>query len=322
MFKRLLLSISRLHFEASASLLPRHFSDRYAVLTPFGRFKIWVKRSKPVRCCFGIKKPQILNRMYLVTFLLLMLVAPGQAPAQNTVVSREVRFENASFLVVDVDLQRAKLELHWRNPAGNPFLNFQALEDYLTANGQRLQAVMNAGIFDTNSRPLGLHIERGQILRRLNSRRSGYGNFYLQPNGVFYLEKTVSGTRARLQSTVAFERDHPNIRELGRNTQIIEATQSGPMLVVDDKLNSAFKADSGNRLIRNAIGVQSSSRVVLVLTETPVNFHTLARFMRDQLECPNALYLDGNISNLYVPGGSKNSSSISDFGGMITVLEP
>jgi uncharacterized protein YigE (DUF2233 family) len=277
------------------------------------------------------------KRLLFITFLLLLLVAPGQAPAQNAVVSRQVRFENSSFLVVDVDLQRAKLELHWRNPAGKPFLNFQALEDYLTANGQRLLAVMNAGIFDTNSRPLGLHIERGQILRRLNSRRSGYGNFYLQPNGVFYLEKTASGTRARLQTTVAFERDHPNVREPGRTAQILEATQSGPMLVVDGKLNAAFKADSGNRLIRNAIGVQSSnslasnslgsnslgsSRVVLVLTETPVNFHTLARFLRDQLECANALYLDGNISNLYVPGSSKNSSSISDFGGMITVLEP
>jgi uncharacterized protein YigE (DUF2233 family) len=277
------------------------------------------------------------KRLLSVTFLLLMLVAPGQAPAQNAVVSHQVRFENASFLVVDVDLQRAKLELHWRNPAGNPFLNFGALEDYLTANGQRLLAVMNAGIFDTNSRPLGLHIERGQILRRLNSRRSGYGNFYLQPNGVFYIEKTASGTRARLQSTVAFERTHPEIREIGQSKQVLEATQSGPMLVIDGKLNSAFKADSGNRLIRNAIGVQSSnsassnsassnsassSRVVLVLTETPVNFHTLARFMRDQLECPNALYLDGNISNLYVPGSSKNASSISDFGGMITVLEP
>jgi uncharacterized protein YigE (DUF2233 family) len=179
---------------------------------------------------------------------------------------------------------------------------------------------------------LGLHIERGQILRRLNSRRSGYGNFYLQPNGVFYLEKTASGNRARLQTTIAFERTHPNVREPGRTTQILEATQSGPMLVIEGKLNAAFKANSGNRLIRNAIGVQSSnsgasntgasSRVVLVLTETPVNFHTLARFMRDQLECPNALYLDGNISNLYVPGSSKNSSSISDFGGMITVLEP
>jgi uncharacterized protein YigE (DUF2233 family) len=261
------------------------------------------------------------KRLLSVTFLLL-LVVPGQAPAQNAVVSRQVRFENASFSVVNVDLQRAKLEMHWRNPAGNPFLNFQALEDYLTANGQRLLAVMNAGIFETNSRPLGLHIERGQILRRINSRRSGYGNFYLQPNGVFYLEKTASGIRARLQSTVAFERDHPNIREPGRNTRILEATQSGPMLVVDGKLNSAFKADSGNRLIRNAIGVQSSNRVVLVLTETPVNFHTLARFVRDQLECKDALYLDGNISNLYVPGGGRNSSSISNFGGMITVIEP
>ena len=46
------LSTSRLHFEASASLLPRHFSVRYIFLTPVGRFEIWMK-------------PQISNRMYL-----------------------------------------------------------------------------------------------------------------------------------------------------------------------------------------------------------------------------------------------------------------
>jgi uncharacterized protein YigE (DUF2233 family) len=263
------------------------------------------------------------KRLLFITFLLLLLVAPGHAPAQDAVVSRQVRFENASFLVVDVDLQRAKLELHWRNPAGNPFLNFQALEDYLTANGQHLLAVMNAGIFDTKSRPLGLHIEHGQVLRRLNSRRSGYGNFYLQPNGVFFLEKTKSGiVQAHLLGTTAFERNHPEIREANTNAvNVLEATQSGPTLVLDGRINSAFKADSGNRLIRNAIGVRSVTQVKLVLTQTPVNFHTLARFFRDQLGCNNALYLDGNISNLYVPG-SKNASSISDFGGMITVLEP
>ena len=261
----------------------------------------------------------MLKRLLPITLLLMLTL--GQAPAQNAVVTREVRFENANFLVVDVDLQRSKLELHWRNPTGDPFLNFGALEDYLLADGQRLLAAMNAGIFDTNSRPLGLHIERGQILRRLNSRRSGYGNFYLQPNGVFFLERSNGTIRARLLTTTAFERAHPDIRETGSSARVLEATQSGPMLVVDGRINSAFKPDSGNRLIRNAIGVRSANRVLLVLTQTPVNFHTLARFLRDQLQCANALYLDGNISNLYVPG-SKNNSSISNFGGMITVLEP
>lgn len=258
---------------------------------------------------------------HLLPITLLLMLTLGQAPAQNAVVTREVRFENANFLVVDVDLQRSKLELHWRNPAGDPFLNFGALEDYLLADGQRLLAAMNAGIFDTNSRPLGLHIERGQILRRLNSRRSGYGNFYLQPNGVFFLERSNGTIRARLLTTTAFERAHPDVRETGSSARVLEATQSGPMLVVDGRINSVFKPDSGNRLIRNAIGVRSANRVLLVLTQTPVNFHTLARFLRDQLKCANALYMDGNISNLYVPG-SKNASSISNFGGMITVLEP
>jgi uncharacterized protein YigE (DUF2233 family) len=273
---------------------------------------------------FGGQQMIVRKRLLTIVLPLLLIGAPSQTPAQKAVIASEMQFENARFLVVDVDLQRAKLELHWRNPAGNPFLNFRALEDYLKANGQRPVALMNAGIFETNSRPLGLHIERGQILRRLNSRRSGYGNFYLQPNGVFFLEKskTQAGVKARLLSTLAFERAHPEIREQGRSQTVLEATQSGPMLVMDGRINSAFKSESPNRLIRNAIGVRTSSRVLLVLTQTPVNFFTLSRFLRDQLGCANALYLDGNISDLKVPGSDQNASSVSDFGGMIAVLEP
>jgi uncharacterized protein YigE (DUF2233 family) len=112
---------------------------------------------------FGGQQMIVRKRLLTIVLPLLLIGAPSQTPAQKAVIASEMQFENARFLVVDVDLQRAKLELHWRNPAGNPFLNFRALEDYLKANGQRPVALMNAGIFETNSRPLGLHIERGQI---------------------------------------------------------------------------------------------------------------------------------------------------------------
>jgi hypothetical protein len=50
------LSASRLHFRVSATLQTCHFGVRYAVLTPVGRVKIWMK-------------PQILTGMYLRTIL-------------------------------------------------------------------------------------------------------------------------------------------------------------------------------------------------------------------------------------------------------------
>jgi uncharacterized protein YigE (DUF2233 family) len=47
---------------------------------------------------------------------------------------------------------------------------------------------MNAGMYLQDQSPQGLCIIEGKQMRPLNS-DSGYGNFYLKPNGVFYLIK-------------------------------------------------------------------------------------------------------------------------------------
>jgi uncharacterized protein YigE (DUF2233 family) len=52
-----------------------------------------------------------------------------------------------------------------------------------------------------------------------------------------------------------------------------------------------------------------------------VNFHQFARLFRDELDCPNALYLDGKISQQYIPGVVK-AEQTSFFTGMLAVTAP
>ena len=229
------------------------------------------------------------------------------APKNNTGVEiQELEHLGNKYAVVSVDLSKVKLKLFWKDTAGKPFNTFQKLEQHVLQNGLKLLAAMNAGIFDKTYTPLGLHIERGQKLHKANTRTTAFGNFYMQPNGIFFLE----ARGAKILTTSEFIRTQP---------KAIEATQSGPMLVINNKINSRFQKNSSNRLIRNGVGVETGSRVHLVISESWVSFYDFAAFFKDVLHCQNALYLDGNISGLYVPNSSFQSTG--DYGGMLGVVK-
>lgn len=207
------------------------------------------------------------------------------------------------YTVATVDLRRVQLKLFWKDSSGKKLGSLSSLEAYLTKNGRTFLAGMNAGIFDQTATPLGLHVERGVTLHALKTRRNGYGNFYLQPNAVFYVDKTG----AHILETLSFERSRP---------AALEATQSGPALLLSGNVHPAFQSGSDNRLARNAVGVTSRNVVQLVISDSWVNFADMARFMQDTLKCTDALYLDGNISKLRVPGSRDEDG---DFAGMIGV---
>ena len=78
-------------------------------------------------------------------------------------------------------------------------------------------------MFDPDLKPVGLYVEHGQELVRLNA-RSGYGNFHMKPNGIFY--------RAAVTETRAFLKQRP---------QTDLATQSGPMLVIGSLAESLVR---------------------------------------------------------------------------------
>lgn len=80
------------------------------------------------------------------------------------------------------------------------------------------------------------------------------------------------------------------------------AIQTGPVLVMDGKINTAFKADSPNRSIRNGVGVDDDGNLHFVISTSGVTFYEIASFFNDVASCPDALYCDGVISQAYNKG--------------------
>jgi len=202
------------------------------------------------------------------------------------VVCSELKFQDARATVCQVSVDSDHLQLYLKDDAGAPFTSFRRLEQALAARGEQLTFAMNAGMYREDYTPVGLLVSEGRQLHRLNM-ASGYGNFYLKPNGVFVL--AASGASIVESSEYRALQDPAML-----------ATQSGPLLVQDGRINPSLNPQGTSRLIRNGVGVVSSTRVVFAISEDPITFYQFALLFRDGLKCADALYLDGNVSSLYV----------------------
>ena len=203
---------------------------------------------------------------------------------------RDLRADAHPFTLADVDLQEANLQLYYRDPAGARFGRFDVLRNCLAKSNRKLLFATNAGIFNPDFTPCGLHVENGVVIAPLNQ-REGAGNFYMKPNGVFMIDD--SG--ARIIDARAYSFPPGNVHL---------AMQSGPLLVIDGQLNPQFAADSTSKRIRSGVGVVTPHRVVFLISREPVTFYEFAVVFRDTLECAQALYLDGEISAFYPTTGS------------------
>ncbi|MGS1126430.1 phosphodiester glycosidase family protein [Rhodanobacter sp. UC4437_H4] len=223
----------------------------------------------------------------------LLLTLPGCTSKARALDSDEVAFAGQQYRVVHINLKREQLGLHWRNPQdGQPFGSVESLRQWGEAHGQRLLFAANAGIYDHKFAPLGLYVEDGKTLVPLNlvHGNPASGNFSLLPNGVFAI---YPDGHAAVRTSEAFKADDKAVQA---------ATQSGPMLLIDGKLNEQFIDDSASLKWRSGVCAPSPHEVVFAVSEAPVNFHTFGRLFRDKLHCRDALYLDGSISQIYVGG--------------------
>ncbi len=231
------------------------------------------------------------------------LLAMGPAHAVECErVSREAR----TFVVCRADLERDRVKIAYAGADGRRLGNFAALRrDYLR-DGMAMKFAMNAGMFHPDFRAVGLLVVDGKTLVPIN-RGTGFGNFFMQPNGVFMID----AEGARVLATHEFRNHAPDF-----------ATQSGPLLVDRGMIPNtvAFRAGSTSRTVRNGVCAPTPRRVAFVITEGKVNFHEFARFFRDELHCTDALYLDGTISSLYAPA-LRRADDHSPLGPMIAVVE-
>jgi len=238
-------------------------------------------------------------------FLLLLLSAcraTQSAPQaqQSPCATRE--FEGSRFTVCDAKAGEIRLVAAKAGEAASR--NFSDLLPEI--DPARVAFAMNGGMFDDDGRPIGLAVVGGQQVHAIN-RREGGGNFHLLPNGVFLVR---SDGRAEVVETQAFEPAE----------DIQSATQSGPMLVIDGRLHPRIELDGQSRYVRNGVGVRDG-KALFVITQDPVSFGKLARFFRDRLKTPNALYLDGSVSSLWDPAGNRQDSH-SPLGPIVIVLKP
>lgn len=192
----------------------------------------------------------------------------------------------ATYVVLRVDLRAALVKVLWKNSAGVPY---GSLDQAYRQIGGDLLALTNAGIYSESYTPEGIHVEEGVTLSPLNL-NGGEGNFYLKPNGVFY----VAGDHAGIIESERFN-------SLGGRAGVREATQSGPLLVVDGEVNKELKPGSQSLYVRNGIGVRSPEEVYIVISEGEVNLYDFASVFKEQLHCRDALYLDGCVSQTYLP---------------------
>ncbi|MBA8878428.1 phosphodiester glycosidase family protein [Phyllobacterium myrsinacearum] len=223
-----------------------------------------------------------------------MRPAPPPKPAPNPPINisdgdlpdicRKMTFEGVDTIVCEVDLRTHRIDLARAGTDGDPYGSLKA---FVMSRLQETRPIlaMNAGMYEEDLSAVGLYVENGKTISELQV-GDGEGNFFLKPNGVFFVEK--NGTPGVLE-TAAFAAAAPDVRI---------ATQSGPMLVINGQVHPRFEPNGTSRLIRNGVGVRDANTVVLAITIEPVSLGSFARLFKDGLGCANALFLDGTISAL------------------------
>ena len=239
-----------------------------------------------------------------VVGLAIALAVALSAHAKSTSPCETRAFEGARFTICTYDPARHTLKLAWRGKTGRPLESLSGLQASLGPDTTRVAFAMNGGMYQQNQSPLGLFIAGGKTFRPLN-RTTGSGNFHLLPNGVFW---TARDGAPHVYETGAFA---------ARKPAAWQATQSGPLLVEHGRFNPQIAPNGPSELVRNGVGVRGRE-ALFVISDDPVSFGRIARFFRDGLGCPDALYLDGSVSSLWTP--ALNRQDIRDGLGVFVVV--
>lgn len=196
-----------------------------------------------------------------------------------------------SFRIFRAEPQEVRMV--WQGGNEKPLFDFKAALQKLKEEGKNVAMLTNGGIFEPRYIPSGLYVEKGKEKRPLNL-KSGRGNFFLKPNGVFFIQKEGGAFTAGVVGSEGLSK-WPD-QEKGK---LWYAVQSGPALLLNGKTHPAFNEDSQSELLRNGVGVTEKGQVVFVITDgdTNVNLWTFADCFR-ALGCQNALFLDGDISQM------------------------
>ncbi|NQX95327.1 MAG: phosphodiester glycosidase family protein [Erythrobacter sp.] len=219
-------------------------------------------------------------------------MVPMAAGAEETLVEgpsacATSTFEEIEFTHCLADPQDHVISAVYGPTEGAPaFGTLGALAEVLDA--KEIAFATNGGAFSDDLTPRGYLVTSGNRVSPLDQ-GSGDGNFYLEPNGVFF----GSGGDWKILTTPEFLRTVRDRPQFG--------TQSGPMLLVGGELSEAINPNGNSRAVRNGVGIDADGKAHFVISGAPVSFGQLARFFRDELGATDALFLDANSSSLWDP---------------------
>lgn len=214
-------------------------------------------------------------------------------------------YNGMSYDVFTVPVKEQKyLQFFWQQD-GKAITNLRNLDQLLEKQDKILAFAMNGGIYDTDFSPEGLYIEDGKTYKLLNEKKDR-GNFYLKPNGVFLLTKNSSA----IMSSGYYKKRYDSEKTV-KNPPVY-AIQSGPMLVIDGKLHARFRSYSPSKKIRNGVGIDKAGNLHFVIVNERVNLHQFASIFKHALHCENALYLDGTISEMYIPELREHKATVNN----------
>jgi uncharacterized protein YigE (DUF2233 family) len=227
--------------------------------------------------------------------------------------SRSVNLHGVKYLVFVADPDSAEIQLHLYDSSGKSnLLTLGAVKEKLEKEHKKPLMITNAGMYTSSYDPQGLFVERSSTAFfpiDTGSARPN-ANFYLKPNGVFYID---SLGRPLIDTSEIFY-----TKDIGKMKMRL-ATQSGPMLVIGGKIHRSFLYGSTNSKIRSGVGIISgTNKIVFAITMNGTNFYDFALFFRDVFHCDDALFLDGAISQMYLPDLNPKALG-GNFGPMISV---
>ena len=232
----------------------------------------------------------------------LLLFWPLPAAA---VTCADIDYDGNSFTACTVDVASENLSLFHKDAEGAVIGSFGGIEALPEVDS--LVFAMNAGMYHDDRSPVGHYREDGVETMRVIP-NAGPGNFGLLPNGVL----CINDDSAQVYETLDYVARAPACRD---------ATQSGPMLVIDGALHPRFLPDSTSRFIRNGVGTSADGgTAVFVISNGSVTFHEFGSFFRDYLKLPNALYFDGKVSRLYARDQGRSDFGFQ-LGPMVAVTE-
>lgn len=220
------------------------------------------------------------SKYFLLLTILLLSIAGILA------FSKQQKNGDKRFVSNIADPKKQDLKFYWKNEKQENFKSIGNLKNYLESKNKQLLFAMNGGMYQKDGSPQGLYIENFKTLTNLDN-GNGDGNFYLKPNGVFFITKN---NEAVISITENFK----------FSENIKYATQSGQMLVSNGKIHTEFKEGSVNLNIRNGVGILPDNTILFAMSKEPINFYDFAVFFKSK-GCKNALYLDGLVSRTYFP---------------------